>query len=271
MSERPLKRLRPSDPNHEAVDLHAQHTTLDKGERKKVEEQNFFHPKCCEAHNYSGINDTEDASDLIDSNKIFRQLNILKRGGYWKHLMGEGGLENVCNDDGDVYEKEENRIRKEENKENLPRASHPNIQITNSSQGEWSYEEDDSIEEEEEEEALHRNGVSTFVGSALVANSKHGMVDGPVGFQVHEITEDGWMCGHWHGATYPIDTAQQPLLLFHLPDRVAALGRIGMVIGGIDLMKRRDNGALEPHTHDFRRSSSTMPKDYLFGTISMYI
>lgn len=268
MSERPLKRFRPSDHNHEAVNLQAQHTTLDKGEREKAG-QNCFHPKGCDAYNCGGINDTEDTSDLIDSNKIFRQLNILKRGGYWKHLVMGGSVpEHVCYDDGDVYEEEQNRIRKEENKENLPRAGHPNIQITNSSQGEWSYEEDDFIQEEEE---FHSNGVGPFVGSALVTNSKHGMVDGPVGFRVHEITEDGWMCSHCHGAIGPSNTSQHPLLLFHLPDRVATLGRMGMVISGIDLMKRRDNGALEPHTHDLRRSPSTMPTDYLFGTISIHI
>ncbi len=216
----------------------------------------------------------EDTSEVIDKEKIFQQLNILKRGGYWKHLSGNcrGG---EFSDGDDIWHHEDifihedrlDRKRKDENKENGRQARHPNIQIMSSAQEEVDFRE---------EEEFHRNSVGPFVGSALTVNSKISMMDGPIGFRIIEITEDGWMCcldRFWHcvcniNKHHAVDSSgilRQALVLLYLPRRVAALGRQGMVISDIDLMKRRDNGALEPHTHN----SSIRSINPLVGRISL--
>ena len=193
-------------------------------------------------------------NDDIDSATIFRQLNILKRGGYWKYLLREDAQEEEQHWD----EERLNRFRKEANKENFPRASHPNTRIAYRSQREWEWDDE---EDYEEEGRTHRNSINLFVGSALKISNTNDIDIKCIGFRVHTVTKDGWMCSseqfccgnnNCNGATggsTKQQQQQQHLVLLHLPGKLAVLGRQGMCIRGMDLMKRRDNGAVEPHTH----------------------
>ena len=218
-----------------------------------------LHNSTCESH--SNPLDGEPTTCIsptegIDSATIFRQLNVLKRGGYWKHLP---------RDEVNMVEQERpprerlpremyDSIRKEENKENSPTANHPNMPVSSSSQIGWDGEEE---EEEEDDEYFGEDvdGRGTFVenlyiGSAFVTGHSRNMLGEFVGFRVHSITDDGWLCGSERSRDISIQNHQlQPLLLLHLPRKVAALGRPGMRVWGVDLMKRWDNGALEPHSH----------------------
>ncbi len=198
------------------------------------------------------------SDDGITSEKIFEQLNVLKRGGYWKHLIS-GDMQEAFDDQDEAnseYGETPNYFRRKENKENISYASHPNTWSSYSSHGTTDYEEDEDSREEEES---HHNGLGPFVGSVITSDSKGDTIG--VRFRVCSITEEGWMCG--------LERKEQSKFLLHLPPKVAALGKQGMLVKGVDLMKRRDNGILEPCTH-FRPStpSTNAADDLLFGSIS---
>jgi hypothetical protein len=240
----------------------------------------------CNTESQTGIHTNND----IDSVAIFRQLNILKRGGYWEHLQRNGTHDEEGHRECETLPDERwnhSPFRKDENKENLSRANHPNTLIY--------YQEDD---DDEDEHDGNPSSIDPYVGSALAITDKNRTIGNSIVFFVHAITEDGWMCssqafcggndcgcsdvhnepsaaaesssGHHH-----YHKKHQSLLLLHLPSKVAALGRTGMCVRGVDLMKRRDNGALEPHIHlttsgyghAFLGDSSL--SDPLFGRISL--
>mmetsp|Transcript_26914 Transcript_26914/g.63211 ORF Transcript_26914/g.63211 Transcript_26914/m.63211 type:complete len:464 (+) Transcript_26914:166-1557(+) len=210
----------------------------------------------------------------IDSVTIFRHLNVLKRGGYWKHLpRDDPPREGRAN----FPRESQYTIRKEENKENSPSANHPNARVPSALPTEWDVEEDDDDEYLGVEADGHGTIVENpFEGSALATGGHRSDTLGEfAGFRVHAITDDGWLCG---SEPYRESSAhdqqhqlQQPLLLLHLPRKVAALARSGMFVRGVDLMKRRDNGALEPHSHqdgnDSQGNRDRSLGDSLFGRI----
>ena len=177
------------------------------------------------------------------------------------------------NQDGDCpqYREQYNLLRREENKENVARTIHPNRRSDYDSQGIWDYEEsEDSLEEE----------IDPFVGSVLANGNRNTMLGGSIGFRVHAITEDGWMCcleelapsvckKNCNALADEPCATQQTLVLLHLPTKVAALGRQGMFVSGMDLMKRRDNGVLEPHTRILSSNPLTRSTNHLFGRASL--
>ena len=195
--------------------------------------------------------------DGIRSEKIFEQLNILKRGGYWKHLLMGNMQERFDGQDEERFEYggPANNFSQKENKENIPYARHPNARPRYSRHGTTSNEEDgDYIEEEE----LWHNSLGQFVGSVIASNSKNDTVG--VSFRVHDITEEGWMCF--------LERKEQSMFLLRLPAKVAALGKEGMLVMGVDLMKRRDNGVLEPCTHFRPSNPSINDTNAISGSIS---
>jgi hypothetical protein len=237
--------------------------------------EDYLHMHCLGVHNsssgctrtiYSAAVGREVAqgihtnNDGIDSATIFRQLNILKTGGYWKYLLLEDAQEEEQDWDEEMLpEERSNRVRKEASKENSPRASHPNTCIGYRNQREWEWDDEEDYEDYEEEGRTHRNSINPFVGSALQISNKNDIGIECIGFRVQTVTKDGWMCSseqfccgsnNCNGATAGSTRHQQQhLVLLHLPSKLAALGRHGMYMRGMDLMKRRDNGAVEPHTH----------------------
>jgi hypothetical protein len=115
-------------------------------------------------------NHSPSDSESIDNVTLFRQLSILKRGGYWKYLQRE-----------EKYREETTPQQswrnynggKDENKENAPHI-----------------DEDDNDDDDDEEEEIY-DGYQ--VECALFDTDQVG-VGGPRGFYVHAVTEDGWMC-----------------------------------------------------------------------------
>lgn len=203
---------------------------------------------------------SKGSDDDISSEKIFQQLNVLKRGGYWKHLILEDMQAEFDDQDEEISEYGETpkHFRRKENKENVPQTSHPNTRSSHTnSHGRTDYEEEE--DSREEEEPHHHNDLGSFVGSVITSDSKDDTIG--VSFRVYAITEEGWMCG--------LERKEESKFLLHLPPKVAALGKQGMLVTGVDLMKRRDNGILEPCTH-FRPSnpSTNATNDLLFGSIS---
>jgi hypothetical protein len=300
-----------------AVEIMVRRGMADAKKGGKLAEE-FVRRQCLGGHNSSngctrttrsapvrkeGTQGTHTNNDDIDSTTIFRQLNILKRGGYWKYLPREDAQEEEHHwDEERLPERRSNLFRKEENKENFPRASHPNTRIAYRSQREWEWdneEDDDDHEDYGEEGETHRNSIDPFVGSALEISNKNYIDIECIGFRVHTVTKDGWMCsseqiccgnnncdGATAGSTKQQQQQQQPqqqlLVMLHLPSKVATLGRQGMCVRGMDLMKRRNNGVLEPHTHRHAntgygnghgiledRPSTTMNHYLLFGRISL--
>lgn len=196
---------------------------------------------------------SKTSEDGIDSEKIFQQLNVLKRGSYWKHLLRSDLQEEDDGQDEDYFEYGEarNYSRRKENKENTSHTGHPNTRSSDSTHEATSYNEEEDSRNEEES----HSGRGQFVGSVISSNNKGDTMG--ISFRVYAITEEGWMCG--------LEPKEQSTILLHLPPKVAALGRQGMVVTGVDLMKRKDNGVLEPYSH-FRSSNSSA--NYLFGSVS---
>ena len=196
--------------------------------------------------------------DGIRSEKIFEQLNVLKRGGYWKHLLMGDLQDGFDGQDEESFEfgGTANNFRRKENKENIPYARHPNARPRYSRHGTTSNEEDEDYIEEEES---RHSSLGQFIGSVIASNSKNETIG--VSFRVHAITEEGWMCF--------LERKEQSMFLLRLPAKVAALGKEGMLVTGVDLMKRRDNGVLEPCTH-FRPSNPSIDvtNALLVGSIS---
>jgi len=233
-------------------------------------------------------------SEGIENVTIFRQLSILKLGGYWKHLQRE-----------DQYGEETTPRQswicrgKDENKENVMR-SHPNIFTTvpfyheqrdittdddiddddDDDDDEDDGDDDDDEIEEVDDGCLNGSNSDSFIECAFNTD-RVGFVGPFGGFFIHAITEDGWMCSdQLYDTSNKInanDDDQQdkcevearqlstfPLL--RLPKKVTALGQEGMYIEDMDLMKRRDNGTIEPcnHRHNsfydtiFRSSSENL-------------
>eukprot|EP00532_Pseudo-nitzschia_australis_P015822 CAMPEP_0168255824 /NCGR_PEP_ID=MMETSP0141_2-20121125/5463_1 /TAXON_ID=44445 /ORGANISM="Pseudo-nitzschia australis, Strain 10249 10 AB" /LENGTH=427 /DNA_ID=CAMNT_0008192355 /DNA_START=122 /DNA_END=1406 /DNA_ORIENTATION=- len=194
----------------------------------------------------------------IDS--TFRQLNVLKQGGYWEHLPREEGhqeaIKGTWEQKEGVTEGRHNFSRKDDNKENVSRHYHPNTPVPYNIRDEspryWSDEDDDDEEHYWGETEMNRNRFNAFIGSAFTNQLDVGE---PIGFYVFEITEEGWMCSDLRNNNNDDDSdndkdigknRHQTMLLLRLPSKVTALGWRGMYIQGIDLMRRRNNGVLEP-------------------------
>ena len=127
-------------------------------------------------------------------------------------------------------------------------------------------EEDGNNDEENDEEEDHEfyDDDEDQTGMILDRRNNHGSIR-PIyqccvisgdpshgGFCVVRVTDDGWLCSKKKSSTSRCndmsveeDGLQGPYLL-RLPLKVGKLGREGMTISGIDLMKRLDNGILEP-------------------------
>eukprot|EP00536_Pseudo-nitzschia_multiseries_P012200 jgi/Psemu1/31204/gm1.31204_g len=211
--------------------------------------------------------------DSIDSEMIFRQLNVLKQGGYWEHLPRE---EDHQESTPDLYNREETIngevqafVHEDENKENSRRNYHPNRNVQYSNSGEILTninddngevgDEDENEDEDEQggdeyggEREMDIGGTSVFVGSAFI-NGFGGAE--PVGFYVDEITGDGWICSKFRQGKKKNsfnddedigEREHHSKLLLRLPSKVALLGRLGMHVQGVNLLKRRDNGVVEP-------------------------
>jgi hypothetical protein len=212
----------------------------------------------------SHSNRSPSDGESIDNVTIFRQLSILKRGGYWKHLQREEEYreETTPQQSWRIYDG-----GKDENKEN---AANDDI------------DEDDNDDDDDDDEEEIDDGY--LVEYAF--NTDRVDLGGPHGFYIHAITEDGWVCSddrlrdndddvdvdvndddqqyecegearrrrrrrqnvQQQLSTLPSSSSSSTLLL-RLPKKVASLGREGMFIIGINLMKRRDNGAVEPCNH----------------------
>ena len=257
------------------------------------------------------INRKTSCSDIkTEETTIFRQLGILKRGGYWKHLPRE-------EQEQDQEEHEEGMLpderwrnnsmgslvgNKDENKENLIRyLNHPNVMRTVAEFNEDDVEADDDtiateIDDMDDDDCLHDSNSDPFSEYVLTrtdrigCNANSGSIGSLCkGFYIHAITEDGWMCSNncFHNSDIATDSnsydevlrgelkgedndkdkesrlkfqqlassssssspslsSSSPLILLRLPNKVAALGREKMHVQEIGLVKRRDNGTVEP-------------------------
>jgi hypothetical protein len=70
-----------------------------------------------------------------------------------------------------------------------------------------------------------------FPGPAMISHQD--------GIVVRRVTKDGW----WVSSSL---VNGEDCHILRLPSKLASLGRDGMKLFGMDLMKRRDNGVLEP-------------------------
>ena len=217
-------------------------------------------------------------SESIDNVTLFRQLSILKRGGYWKHLQREEEYR-----EGTTPQQSWRNYNggNDEDKENAPHI-----------------DEDDNDDDDDDEEEIDDG----YLVECALFNTDQVGVGGPRGFYVHAVTEDGWMCSddQLRDDVDVKDDDQQDeceeearrrrqnverqhlmlspsssTLLLRLPKKVASLGRKGMLILGINLMERRHNGAIEPCNHysnsnhgTIVRPSSESSED-LYGRISI--
>jgi len=210
----------------------------------------------------SSSSDNYNGEGIEKNVTIFRQLSILKLGGYWKHLQREDQWEGITPQQSWIFG------GNDENKENVIR-SHPNIFTTVPVYHEQrditidddiAEEDDDGDDGDDIEEVddfcLNGRKSDLFIECAFNTD-RVGFVGG--GFYIQKITGDGWICsdqlydknnindddGQQDTQTHQLST----LPLLRLPKKVTALGQEGMYIEDIDLMKRRDNGTIEPCNH----------------------
>ena len=169
-------------------------------------------------------------------------------------------------------------------RENDPRP-HPNTltaaHIRHELQREWGdntgYDDDEEDEDDYEEEDTFDESTNPFVGCAFTTDRVDFGV--PIGFYVHAVTEDGWVCSEGLRDNNDVGEHEEcgeegrpkKLLLLRLPSKVAAIGRQGMYVQHVDLMKRQDNGAVEPcnrrsYMYGFMNRFSTVD---LHGRISL--
>ena len=249
--------------------------------------------------NSSTTNAIDECYTMInsDGDKIIQQLNILKEGGYWRYLPkeeeddeeahgddGNGPIDGFYGDDNDESEENTTTTRMDQSsftsahslmtmpyhairneygvdKENVSHLA--NQQEYN----QWSSEQEDQLEEEDEEDEddddyeeydefdNDDDSRRIFQCCVLSGSQSHGG-----GFSVVRVTEDGWICcSKKQSSNNNVDGH-----LLRLPSKVAKLGRVGMTISGIDLMKRSDNGILEPCSSATERSGM---ETKLYGVI----
>jgi hypothetical protein len=185
-------------------------------------------------------------NDAIDHGKIVQQMSILKKGDYWKHLPSEGTEGGISSDFAlppSVDEDEE-----DEEDVNEPFVDKENIPHLRNRLDVHAHDDDGNGDLDLEYE-LRPNGT---IGSRemVVAEESNGFLtrilplfsssDSQCTFFVKKVTDDGWFCASSQ------EEQEASCHLLRLPSKVAKLGCNGMSITGITLMKRRDNGVLEP-------------------------
>lgn len=104
---------------------------------------------------------------------------------------------------------------------------------------------DQDLEDDEDDNEADREDDDEFdsddqMDSANTAYSSCVLKASKDGIAIQRVTGDGWMLSS------PGDTMENDWHLLRLPTRVASLGLEGTIIVGMDLVKRSDNGSLEP-------------------------
>ncbi|KAL3916639.1 MAG: hypothetical protein SGILL_005084 [Bacillariaceae sp.] len=190
----------------------------------------------------------------IDQDKIVRQISILKKGGYWKFLLPE---EEVRDGDGEsVFALHQSRSldedeTEEEGGENKTLPNKENMRCLDNRQN-HIHDDADTYDDYANNEAQHddsssSNDIHNRTDPAIENNDFQGCIlPSPRcdTFWVKKVTDDGWLCTR--SLQQQGDHEDKDCHLLRLPSKVSRLGCDGMMISGIALMHRRDNGALEP-------------------------
>jgi hypothetical protein len=194
-------------------------------------------------------------ADDIDESKIIFHLRVLKKGGYWQHLPREDGEHHHDEEHHLDHGNDPVRSTRVEavtvsstvacddvEKENASRLGNRKQTSPHFWQNENDHEDDEIDYEDEDEEAIddENDTVDRVFICCVLISPRDGIV-------VHKVTKDGW----W--VSSPLVNGEDSYLL-RLPSKLASLGRDGMKLFGIDLMKRRDNGVLEPCCSSGRES-----------------
>ncbi|KAG7362031.1 hypothetical protein IV203_025697 [Nitzschia inconspicua] len=203
----------------------------------------------------------------IDQAKILHHLRVLKNGGYWQYLPKEEDNSPAVADDGvlreqsdsddtsDLVGESDTRSSRRHgdlssqvardgvgNKENISHLVNRKQLRNRVSENELDHhddEDDDPEEDEDHDDVL--NAVDNHNDRFGIVHSMCVLSAQPQGIVVRRVTDDGWMM-----ASSLDTTTVEASCLLRLPSKVASLGRDGMTIFGMDVMKRKDNGALEP-------------------------
>ena len=198
----------------------------------------------CEFHSMT-VQEPADSSASVDQGMIVKQLSILKRGDYWKHLPSEDGRESgpisgpsvptLSSMDEEQDEGAENDAFPD--KENIPHLRN-RLDID---QRDLDYPDSHFAQGETRRRSPQ---ASSHARSSVTSDNDERVL--PVNgcyFYIRRVTEDGWLCA---GSSETQHDDDVDCHLLRLPTKVAKLGCNGMKISGINLIKRQDNGVFEP-------------------------